>query len=320
MKHVISAQISRTYIGLPSDWGSPSHAAVVDMVRAVAQESKGVVATKKLHPRFGRLSRSIGIDDFRLGNSRILVPMMGPRWDTLAAGSLVGAPVVYAWDIWDSDIDGWVNQLNRYNVGLCMCSSSAAAGKLSGSSFRGEVAYVPEGIETSNYTSGVRLGLRPIHLLQLGRRSSRWHDQVTGPVSEAGFVQKFENRPGEIIFPSRTDLYEGLSSSAISVCFPRSMTHPQQASGVETFTLRYLESFASGCLVLGHAPPDLVSLFGYNPVVEVDWSDPVSQTIDILGSLSSYQNLVDRNIARVLEIGSWESRSTSILANLSLRA
>jgi len=114
--------------------------------------------------------------------------------------------------------------------------------------------------------------------------------------------------PGERIFASRRALSDGLASSRISVCFPRSFTHSESTGGVETVTHRYFESIASGCLLLGHCPDELLDLFGYNPVVEVETGDEFGQIERILADLQPFQEQVDANYRRLLEVGTWRQR------------
>ncbi|MGW1497782.1 hypothetical protein ACWCQW_04190 [Streptomyces mirabilis] len=83
-------------------------------------------------------------------------------------------------------------------------------------------------------------------------------------------------------------------------------------------TQRYLESMASGCLVLGQAPPELVSLMGFNPVIEIDWRDPVQQVLDILASPSGWQPAVDRALSRLQEVGDWSVRVRAALERIHI--
>jgi hypothetical protein len=65
---------------------------------------------------------------------------------------------------------------------------------------------------------------------------------------------------------------------------------------------------ASGCLIIGRCPSDLSDLFGRNPVIEVDWTDPLGQVLDILNTIAQYQDLADRNRAATRQFGDWEGR------------
>jgi len=81
-------------------------------------------------------------------------------------------------------------------------------------------------------------------------------------------------------------------------------------------THRYFESIASKCLILGHAPKELIDLFGYNPVIEVAWGSEFEQIRSLLNNIATYQEFVERNYERLLEVGTWESRIAMILSEV----
>jgi hypothetical protein len=132
-----------------------------------------------------------------------------------------------------------------------------------------------------------------------------------------GLRHEFEHVPGQKIFHTREDLANGLGDSMISVCFPASVTHPEVSKGLETATHRYFESIASKCVLLGHAPQELVDLFGFNPVVPVEPAIP-DQLENLLSNISQYQESVERNYERLLEVGTWDVRAKSIISEYEL--
>jgi hypothetical protein len=126
-------------------------------------------------------------------------------------------------------------------------------------------------------------------------------------------VHLYERAKGCIVFPAKQEMIDGLANTRISVCFPSSMTHPKRSGVVETLTYRYLESMASKCLVVGKCPKELVELFGYNPVIELE--NP-SQIMEILNQIQDYQCLVERNYHRLLEVGTARIRVQQLLAHV----
>jgi hypothetical protein len=56
---------------------------------------------------------------------------------------------------------------------------------------------------------------------------------------------------------------------------------------------------AAKCLIVGRAPSDAQEMFGYNPVVEVDWHNPTQQLEQILREPEAHLALVERNFAAV---------------------
>jgi hypothetical protein len=70
---------------------------------------------------------------------------------------------------------------------------------------------------------------------------------------------------------------------------------------------------ASKCLIVGHAPQELIDLFGYNPMIEVQEGREFEQIEWVLHNLDSFSALVEQNYARLLEVGTWKSRVETIL-------
>ncbi|WP_354501221.1 glycosyltransferase [Mycetocola sp. 2940] len=261
---------------------------------------------------YGKVVSRLGLNPVGRSERRIVVPLMGPRRHHLADAAIRGRPVVLAWDVWEESVAEWIELLRDFRVPVVLCTSTAAQDLLRERGFGGRLLYLPEATSVARYRPGVRLVERPIRVLELGRRWDAWHEPVHRArlLGDAEF--RYEAVSGQVIFESRADLIDGFASSAISVCFPRTTTHPAAAGAVETFTHRYLESMASGCLVLGHAPADLVALFGYNPVIEADVRDAPAQLRSILDDLDAYQGLVDRNLETVRRVGDWAQRATCI--------
>ena len=99
-----------------------------------------------------------------------------------------------------------------------------------------------------------------------------------------------------------------MADAKLTICLPRSITHPQLAEGVETLTQRYWEAMLSRILIVGHAPQELIDLMGYNPCIEIDFSSPTKQIESILSHISDFQSFVDRNRMKALEIAPWRTR------------
>ena len=70
---------------------------------------------------------------------------------------------------------------------------------------------------------------------------------------------------------------------------------------------------ASKCVIVGHAPQELIDLFGYNPVLEVQERQEYEQIDWVLDNLTSLTELVELNYSRLLEVGTWKKRVETIL-------
>jgi hypothetical protein len=121
----------------------------------------------------------------------------------------------------------------------------------------------------------------------------------------------------EPLFTNIRDLAAGLGNSKITVCFPRCDTHPEMAGSVETLTQRYWECMLTRTVIIGRAPKELVQFLGFNPVIDVDWSDPAGQLQKMITHIADYQNRVDEYRLAALEKGDWRTRMSLIREEFS---
>ncbi|MGC3976975.1 MAG: hypothetical protein QM751_01275 [Paludibacteraceae bacterium] len=145
-------------------------------------------------------------------------------------------------------------------------------------------------------------------MLAIGRKYDEYHNKIKDELAKAGKKYLYEKVKGEIIFPTREEFIGGLADAKISVCVPSNITHPERAGTIETMTIRYLQSMISKCLIVGHAPAEMIQLFGYNPVVEIDYEHPTEQLTDILNNYEKYIPLIEKNYHQVIENHTWENR------------
>lgn len=240
-------------------------------------------------------------------NRAYFAVLMGPQFAKCVPHfSLPGPKAVYLMDVWPSVRDRVVAFVRAFAVDHVFVSSSQSADYVR-ERVSASVHWVPEGINPALYRSRP-LAERDIGVLQMGRRSDAYHAQIAEPLEQVGRVHRFERVRAELVFPTRNDLLDGLSRSTISVCVPSNLTHPERSGDVETMTMRYLQSMASRCIVVGHAPAEMVRLFGYNPVVEIDPADPAGQLLGILDAPERYADLVERNYRAVLDAHTWSHR------------
>ena len=117
----------------------------------------------------------------------------------------------------------------------------------------------------------------------------------------------------KLAFSTAEDLLLNINKIKIAICFTQCDTHPQRVGNIETLTQRYWECMLSGNLIVGRAPQELIDLIGYDPVVNVDWSNPEAQLSYILKNIGDYQPLVDKNYAAALKHASWDNRIEQIV-------
>jgi hypothetical protein len=220
--------------------------------------------------------------------------------------------IPYCYDCWPNSWKTWQSFFSNNNVKVAFFSSKQACEHFAISNPQIICHWLPEATDPNNYVCSKLLQDREIDVLEMGRKYLTYHDSISTLLYNK-YIHLYEKTPGRIIFPTTELLVNGLANSKISICFPASMTHPKKASGLETVTHRYFESMASKCLIIGYCPDELLSLFGYNPVIEADLENPYYQIIEILNNISKYQELVDKNYLRLLEVGTWEVRVKTII-------
>lgn len=207
-----------------------------------------------------------------------------------------GPKAILAFDVWPNDFQ-FVEQIVRgYGVTHLFLTSRDAADALRPNLPAVNVTWFPEALVSENFEPKP-LRERKIDVLQMGRK----YDRIHAPLAEQTDLSYiYEKVPGQIIYETKSDLYRAMTDSKISICFTRSITHPEIAGNLATVTQRYLESMAAGCVVLGSVPGELSDLFPYRPVIEADEDNIVAQVLDLLANIADYEDLVHRNRAHVL--------------------
>lgn len=214
---------------------------------------------------------------------------------------------IYLFDAWPSRHAAIRDLIESWGIQYAFVSSSEAAMRLATISDHCTFIWVPEGVDPLRYQQRSPLE-RDIDVIQLGRRYDEHHAIIARVLAAAGKQYVHERTKGEIVFPSRKDFIAGLARARVSVCVPSSVTHPERAGDVETMTTRYLQSMASKCLVLGHAPREMIEIFGYNPVVEIEMPRAGDQVLEVLSDYEAYLPLVERNYEAVIESHTWARR------------
>jgi hypothetical protein len=219
---------------------------------------------------------------------------------------------LWLYDAWERDLEKIASVLRRWRIRWAFVTSRQAAEYFNGLGLPEFSAHwVPEAV-----TVGVHK-CRPFRerrtdILQLGRRWEDYHGRIAPFCRKEGIRYVFEEAPGRIIYPTRSGFLEGLADSKISVCVPSSVTHPERSGRIETMTWRYLQSMASGCLVLGRMPREMRDLFDYEPMLEVDLDRPEEQLRQVLADYDRYIPLIERNLEYVRTHHQWPNRLSNI--------
>lgn len=244
-----------------------------------------------------------------------LIVLSSGRIESAACPYLFAYEIIpVLWDVWPANLPPLISFIRRHKVKTLFCTSSQTVEKLRRVFPKLVVVWVPEGIKIEAYPNGDKLINRPVDILSYGR-------QMEGLMSELLEISKQKSmnvlfRKGrEHLFSTPDELTKGLRSSKLTICYPQSMTHPRRAAGLETLTQRYWEAMLSGTLPIGHAPRELITVCGYNPVVELG-ANPCGRIEKILGNIADYQNLVDKNRKVAEDIAGWDKRMPAIMEEL----
>jgi len=252
----------------------------------------------------------------QVSQKAILVPMMGLQEHFLFpwAHYMEVVPVIF--DCMPNEFADWVRLFKQNRVRTAFFTASQAAEHFKVALPGGNWLWLPEAIEIEQYAGAVPWEQRETDVLEFGRRYGRYHETIVKGLADSALRHDFERVRGQLLFPGKPEFVHGLAHSKISVCFPQSMTHPERFGDIETMTQRYLESMASGCVLVGHAPAELANLFGYNPVVDVDWAQPVEQLQRIISHPEAHAAMRKRNIESVMNLGSWNGRAHEVVEQL----
>lgn len=209
--------------------------------------------------------------------------------------------IPFFWDVWPENFEKTFTWLAKHDIKTAIFTSSQVAAMVQTKFPRMNVLAVTEGIDVETYSKGKQLKDREIDFLEYGREI----DHVVKYSIEDKIKYVRGKRNGKPIF-SQQELIETLASSKVVAAYTKKWTNPEQAGEIDTLTQRYWECMLSGCIMIGHAPQELVGLIGYNPVIEVDMERPDEQLMNILNNVSYYQNLVDINYKSAILYGDWK--------------
>lgn len=224
---------------------------------------------------------------------------------------------IYLFDAWPNKHEKIIKFIDNFNVNNLFLTSSQATEIIQSKVKKTNCFWIPEGIQPEKYKH-YNFKEKSIDVLALGRKYNVYHKQIVTFLKDKNKVYLYEKEPGKIIFPTQKGFIEGMAKAKISICIPSNITHPERAGEIETMTVRYLQSMVSKCIILGNAPKEMITLFGYNPVIEIDKENPEEQILSILNNYSNYFPLVEKNYQNVIKNHTWENRWIEMKEKLKL--
>jgi hypothetical protein len=165
--------------------------------------------------------------------------------------------------------------------------------------------WIPEGIRSEEYQFTTA---KSIDVLEFGRKYQRYHDLIVGRLADNNKKHVYLKENESILYESKKDFVYALGDSKISICIPSNITHPERSEEISTMTLRYLQCMASKCLIVGILPDEMEEVFGYIPMIQIDFDRPEQQLLDILNNYSDYAQLIEKNYQEVLMHHQWSHR------------
>ena len=211
--------------------------------------------------------------------------------------------IPFIWDCWPKYFELTCNWLKKHKVKTALFTSSQTAERMKERFPQMNILFVPEGIDTSEYGAGKPLNQRTNLLYEIGQ-GKRCFLKSQYPHE----YERLSSLPVVGLIPDKKSYIETLCNAQVTVTFPRCDLMTEETGDIETLTQRYWEAMLTRSVIVGRSPKELTNLIGYNPVIDMDKSDPIGQIEDILAHIEDYQPLVDKNRQTALEKGEWKIR------------
>lgn len=231
--------------------------------------------------------------------------------------------IPFIWDCWpclDNRLYVW---LRKHNVQTAIFTSGQAAERIQKRCIDMNILVVTEGVNTNHYKKGCNLRERNVDLIEIGRSNRCVYNPESLKNIKQVCTSSFEKRLTD------DELFDFMADSKITITLPKCDTDASIGNGQETLTQRYWEAMLSRCVMIGHAPKELVDLIGYNPCIEIEGfishrgkSEYIiehlddqkinEQIIHILSNINEYQSLVDKNREVALEMSPWTIRMRQV--------
>jgi hypothetical protein len=188
--------------------------------------------------------------------------LFGPSFNYLFPDFLLSDNnYIYMYDAWPRHHILIEKRCTQLNVKTLFLSSKECVNQFNlKKTSRLSCFWIPEGIDPTFY-SFLDYENKTIDVLEFGRKYEYYHNLIKPILLENKKVHLFEKNKNRVIFEGRNDFTNALANSKISICFPSSISHPERCEGVSTMTLRYLQSMASKCLIVGVLPDEMLELF-----------------------------------------------------------
>lgn len=219
--------------------------------------------------------------------------------------------IPFIWDCWPRFWNSMELFFKKHNVRMAFFTSSQTAEHFMSVFPECKIFHMPEGIDSQIYKPGKPLRERSIDYLEYGRCSS-----IVDSAKLDDSINVVSSRNECNGLATREDLVNALADSKITIAMTRLDNQPEIADGIDTLTQRYWENMLSRNVMIGRAPQELIDLIGYNPVVDIDLTNPIGQIKSIIDNIEDYQELVDKNWKSAIENADWTFRINKMFSLL----
>lgn len=293
-----------------------------------AWRNLGIECVRGWYPRvLHNLMFKFDVPTLWYGEARIcFVQPVSLYFDTFFA-ALTHEIIPFIWDCWPCYYDKMERWLVKHRVKIAIFTSKQEMVDMQKRCPEVKMIWCPEAVDCSLYKEGKQLKDRTVDLLEFGRSNEKVisfsntdrtnKTDILSVKSGKSVFKKINHvctKVGDKFIYTDEQLYDAMGDAKVTICLPRSMTHPEVAGDIETLTQRYWEAMLSRMVIVGHCPKELEDLIGYNPVVEAPLNpskggETTNELIlDIITHIEDYQELVDRNRETALRMGDWNVR------------
>lgn len=222
--------------------------------------------------------------------------------------------IPFIWDCWPFLYEKTCKWFKKHKVQTAIFTCKETVDYMQKQFPEMNIMHCPEGIDSAAYHKGESLANRELDVLEFGRPLFKY---VKTDETNYNLLCNSINhvRTGALTKrPNDEELHRIMANAKVTVCYPHCITEPEWCGGVETLTQRYWECMLSRMVIIGHAPKELIDLIGYNPCLEADFdgNSLAAKIREVLGDISSYQTLVDKNRDTAELLSDWTIRMREV--------
>ncbi len=267
-------------------------------ISLAAKKLKSFLA--RYHPNT-RLKNIVGIF-MRYDDAQYLAPYLK---------NVSGKSVGILYDAWEPNLPAIADYYSRLKFDYLFVTAKSSAEYLAKALQETNVRWLPESLLDENY-SCLQLLDRKTDVVQFGRYFAPAHEKLKNIASANAINYLCSENTNQLLFDDDEVFLSALGEARISICYARIFSHPNLTGSTNTMTLRYLQSMMSGCILIGSTPPEMIDLFGFNPVIEVTIENMESLVLDVVNNPDKYQEASTRN-HEAAKLHLWKDRAKTLL-------